>query len=230
MPVTVRRPAFTLNAAAVEQQLQRARTASAAAVARCLARAHQGTELDPGEMAVLWFAAHVETEELYDAARVRHGEQSRHLETFSPLYMTNTCDAACRMCGMRRDNGALTRQTAPIPAVIEQLHILNRRGMYAVALLTGEYRTANRPWALAYVNEVLRATQALRFKHVLLNVGSIDEPEFATLLAGVARNADGAIQPKLTMCTFQETDSRPLYAKFMGTDSTNPRAPASTAG
>jgi hypothetical protein len=32
------------------------------------------------------------------------------------------------------------------------------------------------------------------------------------------------VAPKLTMCTFQETYSRPHYAKFMGVDAENPRA------
>jgi len=128
------------------------------------------------------------------------------------------------MCGMRRDNKALTRQTAEISAVVEQLQLLNQRGMHAVALLTGEYRRVNRPWAMRYVNDALRATQELRFNHVLINVGSIDDDEFATLLAGVPRHADGSVVPKLSMSTFQETYSPRLYAKFMGTDPENPRA------
>ncbi len=215
---------FELDAAAIETQLGRATSASPAVVARSLARAQQGAGLAPSEMAVLWFAPQVDTETLYDAAHARMRQRSQQLETFSPLYMTNTCDAACRMCGMRRDNPALIRETAPIPAVIEQLRILSDRGMHAVALLTGEYRSDNRGWALAYVNEALRATLALRFRHILINVGSIDAPEFDRLLAGVARNPNGSVQPKLTMCTFQETYSRPIYAKFMGDDPDNPRA------
>src|SRR6185295_6695848 len=97
-------------------------------------------------------------------------------------------------------------------------------GMRAVALLTGEYRAAKRPWALQYVNQALRITQELQFAHVLINVGSFDDGEFDTLLDGIARNDDGSVRPKLTMCTFQETYSTRRYAKFIGTDPTNPRA------
>jgi 2-iminoacetate synthase len=215
---------FHLDNDTVDAQLAHAQQAAPAEVERCLARARRGAGLTPEEMAVLWFASHIDGEVLYEVAAAAHSQQRRQLETFSPLYMTNTCDAECHMCGMRRDNRALTRETASIPDVVEQLRILSRRGMHAVALLTGEYRTANRPWALHYVNEALRETQAMRFNHVLINVGSIDEPEFATLLAGIARHADGAVQAKLTMCTFQETYSRTTYAKFMGTDPDNPRA------
>src|SRR6185295_6941004 len=113
----------------------------------------------------------------------------------------------CRMCGMRRDNDALQRETADLDRVREQLLVLHRRGMLAVSLLTGEYQPERRAWALSYVNQALRTTQALGFSHVLINVGSIDEDEFTTLLEGIERDADGGVIPKLTMCTFQETYS-----------------------
>jgi 2-iminoacetate synthase len=161
------------------------------------------------------------------AYRLAHAVRQAHpvrLETFSPLYMTNTCDAECRMCGMRRDNRALVRETADLDSVEDQLQTLRRRGMHAVALLTGEYRGERRAWALDVVNRALQRTQALGFRHVLINAGSFDADEFGVLLEGVARHADGAVAPKLTMCTFQETYSRHLYAKFMGDDRHNPRA------
>src|SRR5262245_6508282 len=183
----------------------------------------EGAALKPTELAALWFSD-LSTDEIYATARQVHAGRASHLETFSPLYMTNTCDAECLMCGMRRGNDALVRETARPAEVIEQLHLLRRRGMRAVALLTGEYRTANRPWAMEYVNQALRATQELEFNHVLINVGSIDEPEFDTLLAGVRRHADGTLAPKVSMSTFQETYSPRIYAKFMGTDPDNPRA------
>ena len=186
-------------------------------------RTERGDGLTPEDVATLW-CANVDCAAMYQAALNARRVHPVRLETFSPLYMTNTCDAECRMCGMRRDNKALTRETAEIPAVVEQLRLLNQRGMHAVALLTGEYRPANRPWAMRYVNQALQATQQLRFNHVLINVGSIDDDEFATLLAGVPRHADGSVVPKLTMSTFQETYSLRLYAKFMGTDPENPRA------
>jgi 2-iminoacetate synthase ThiH len=138
--------------------------------------------------------------------------------------MTNTCDAECRMCGMRRDNQALQRETAELGEVEDQLRTLFRRGMRAVSLLTGEYRPERRAWAIEYVNRALRATQDLGFSHVLINVGSIDEHEYDALLAGIERRRDGSVRPKLTMCTFQETYSRQQYARFMGSDPENPRA------
>ena len=111
-----------------------------------------------------------------------------------------------------------------LEAIGEQLGTLHRRGMHAVALLTGEYRGEQRNWALALVNRVLRRTLELGFRHVLINVGSINDDEFDVLLDGVPRGPDGTVVPKLTMCTFQETYSRAHYVRFMGEDPGNPRA------
>jgi 2-iminoacetate synthase len=215
---------FQLDTTTLDRRLHHARQwAVNGDVSPVLERGRCGRGLEPDDFAALWFSG-VGTETLYDVARGVHGSRRRPLETFSPLYMTNTCDAECRMCGMRRDNRALKRETADIADVERQLRILSNRGMRAVALLTGEYRAANRGWAMQYVNAALRTTQALGFGHVLINVGSIDAHEFETLLAGIPRQADGRVQPKLTMSTFQETYSRRTYVKFMGSDPDNPRA------
>lgn len=170
------------------------------------------------------FLSPLPTETLLKEARHRTGERAAPLETFSPLYLTNTCDAECAMCGMRRDNEALRRESASEEETDAQLHTLDARGMTAVALLTGEYRRDKRADALRRVNRALRTTQELGFGHVLINVGSIDDDEAAALLDGVARNADGSVAPKVTMCTFQETYSRERYARFMGESEDNPRA------
>lgn len=189
-----------------------------------VARAQNGFGLTPLEMAALWVSPRIDTGSLYERALCLRRERPVPLETFSPLYMTNTCDAECRMCGMRRDNRALRRETADLREVERQLEQLESRGMYAVSLLTGEYRADRRPWALDYVNQALQTSQRLRFGHVLINVGSIDEDEFDALLAGMPRREDGSVVPKLTMCTFQETYSREHYTKFMGKSPDNPRA------
>lgn len=216
---------FQLDAAAVQAVLDRAcAEGRGPALGAAISQACGGAGLEPDAIARLWTAAHLTTDALYDLARTARRARPVRLETFSPLYLTNTCDAECRMCGMRRDNRALVRETADFDVVETQLRTLRRRGMRAVALLTGEYRPARRGWALEFVNRALRRTQALGFQHVLVNVGSIEADEFDALLDGMPRHADGAVAPKLTMCTFQETYSRQQYAKFMGVDPDNPRA------
>ena len=216
---------FELHDEALHADLSRiAREAPALDLAPLLERGAAGGGLEPHELATLWYGRQISTDAVYAAACRMRGGSNVPLETFSPLYMTNTCDAECKMCGMRRDNRALRRETVTFAEVENQLATLQGRGMQAVSLLTGEYRPERRSWALDFVNQALRATQDRSFRHVLINVGSIDEAEFGTLLAGVERRPDGSVAPKLTMCTFQETYSRSHYAKFMGSDPANPRA------
>jgi 2-iminoacetate synthase len=216
---------FQLDAGKVQALLADARRRPATpALDAAIERACTGEGLDPADMALLWSAPRLSSADVYRLACTARQARPARLETFSPLYLTNTCDAECRMCGMRRDNRALVRATSDADGVEDQLRILRGRGMHAVALLTGEYRGERREWALAFVNRALRRTQALGFRHVLINAGSFDAEEFDVLLDGVPRRADSAVAPKLTMCTFQETYSRPHYGKFMGDDQENPRA------
>jgi 2-iminoacetate synthase len=216
---------FRLDAAALRSELQRIeRHAAARSVDLLVGRARSGAGLDPLEIAALWFSPALDTGAVYDLALETRRRNPRRLETFAPLYMTNTCDAECRMCGMRRDNDALRRETVGIAEVEEQLRILSRRGMHGVSLLTGEYRGERRDWAIDLVNRGLRAARSMRFTHILINAGSFDEPELERLLAGIERREDGSVAPKLTMCTFQETYSPERYAKFMGAEAANPRA------
>lgn len=183
----------------------------------------QGVTPSPWELLDLWHSE-IPTTRIYDEARRRRLPNAHALETFSPLYLTNTCDAECKMCGMRRGNTALIRETAPPEVVREQLTTLARRGMHAVALLTGEYRIEQRQWAIGYVNEAVRHAIELGFRHILVNAGSYDSPEFLELLAEIDLDAVRSSGAKLSMSTFQETYDPEVYEKFMGHDAENPRA------
>src|SRR5207247_744778 len=73
-----------------------------------------------------------------------------------------------------------------------QLDILHRRGLRAVALLTGEYHHGPyRRTMIARTAEALRAALARGFRHVLVNIGALDAPEYEPLLAGVPRRSAG---------------------------------------
>lgn len=216
---------FRLDAGEVRMLLYGARSrAVPGAFDAAVERARAGAGLDPAELALLWSEPRLGTDDAYRLALAARGTRPARLDTFAPLYLTNTCDASCRMCGMRQNNAALTRETADLGKVDEQLRILRRRGLRGVALLTGEYRGERRRWAMEYVNGALRRAVDAGFWHVLVNIGSLDDDEFAALLAGIPRRADGDFAPKLTLCTFQETYSRSFYSKFMGTECDNPRA------
>ena len=176
------------------------------------------------DLAELWHSD-LSTDHFYQLACDSHRERSGHLETFAPLYLTNTCDAECLMCGMRGRNDKLERITATADQAIKQLQILNDRGMFAVALLTGEYRSDKRMWAMDLVNQVLHACFDLHFNHVLINIGSMNGEEFDRLLNGLPRTTSGQLAgPKISVSTFQETYDPAIYKKFMGEEPHNPRA------
>src|SRR5216110_2203949 len=94
---------FRVEAGAVAAARARAAALGASASATELAtRAGAGAALIDEELAALLLSPHVSTEALLAIAAARRPAGRPHLETFSPLYLTNECDAACLMCGMRR--------------------------------------------------------------------------------------------------------------------------------
>src|SRR5438552_8883956 len=175
-------------------------------------RAAAGERLTDEELAALLLSPRISTEALLAIARGRRPAGGPRIETFSPLYLTNTCDAECLMCGMRRTNEDLVRETADERTAEVQLDILHRRGVRAVAILTGEYHHGPKRQAMiARAASAVRAALARGYVHVLVNIGALEQAEYDLLLSDVPRRADGRVLPQLTMCTFQETYSRDVY-------------------
>src|SRR4029453_3680527 len=217
---------FRLDVDAVGARRARAvaRAAAGGGVPRAAA-AGAGATLDDESTATLLLASDVATDDLLGLARARRAAGGFRFETFSPLYLTNECDAECRMCGMRRTNADLVRETADTGTIESQLDILHRRGLRAVAILTGEYRRgAARRAMIERTAATLRAALARGFRHVLINIGALDDAEYPVLLDGVPREADGRVTPQVTMCTFQEAYDPRVYARFMGVNGDNPRS------
>ena len=217
---------FRLDVDEIQGARDRATVRAVPAEAERLARrAAAFGHLEDEELAALFLSPAVGTEELIAIARRRRPAGGPHLETFSPLYLTNECDAECLMCGMRGTNAELVRETADRATAEAQLDILRRRGLHAVALLTGEYHHGpRRSTMIARTGEALRAALARGFTHVLVNIGALEVAEYDVLLAEIPRRADGRLVPRVTMCTFQETYSPQTYARFMGTNPANPRS------
>ncbi len=217
---------FRLAAEALRAaRAEAAATAGSEAAPGLVRRARAGEALADVELAALLLSPRVATDELLAVARARRPAGGPRLETFSPLYVTNECDAECLMCGMRRTNDELVRESADAETAAAQLDILHRRGIRAVAILTGEYRHgALRRTMIGRAAETLRAALARGFAHVLINIGALDAAEYGPLLDGVPRRADGRVAPQVTMCTFQETYDPEVYARFMGTTAENPRS------
>ena len=188
-------------------------------------RLRKGEGLSDDELAALFLSSEVSTNELLAIAKELRSEDSMSIETFCPLYITNECDAECLMCGMQKHNKSLTRETAGEETIKEQLEILAYRGIRGVALLTGEYRHGPmRSKMLSRTNQAIRDAVELGFQHILINVGSIEESEYAGLLSDVPKSTGKPGSPRITMCTFQETYDPTVYRKFMGSTPENPRS------
>src|SRR5262249_4855690 len=85
---------FQLDAAGVQDRIRRAAAlARTAAVSEVVERAGRGDGLSVDELALLWSASVVDAEGMYQLALEARAGRRVQLETFSPLYMTNTCDA-----------------------------------------------------------------------------------------------------------------------------------------
>jgi 2-iminoacetate synthase len=216
---------YSIDADLIHSQSKIAGKRSSAGEGPALAAQLRGGERLSGEdLATLFHATDVTTDELLKIASGARGA-TEAVETFSPLYLTNECDGECKMCGMRRFNDDLRRETADEGTSRGQLEVLHKRGMRGVALLTGEYRKgATRTEMMGKTRVALSDALEKGFEHVLINIGSLDEPDYDTLFADVPRRDDGKFAPHITMCTFQETYDPAVYGRFMGTNEGNPRA------
>jgi 2-iminoacetate synthase len=220
--------AFGIDPRAIAGQRARAAERSSAGEGTELAsQLREGKLLDAESLAVLFLSRDVSTEELMEIARDGRdaGDGTAAVETFSPLYLTNECDGECLMCGMRRFNEELHRESADEETSRKQLEILHRRGMRGVALLTGEYQPGSRRDEMMGKTRVALSDALARgFSHVLINVGSLEVADYDSLFADVPNRDDGKLGPHITMCTFQETYDPEVYARFMGSSADNPRA------
>ena len=217
-------PAFALDpgelAARRESAQQRARSGEGPDL---VAELGAGRPLSDDDLATVLLSSNdVATGDLLALARGLRPPGAPTIETFSPLYISNECDAECLMCGMRRFNTKLHRSTASEATTDEQLDILHRRGLRGVALLTGEYRPGPlRREMLRRTTLAARGAIERAFSHVLINIGSLESEEHAELVAGLPPTRGGA---RLTMCTFQETYDPIVYERFMGSSRENPRS------
>ena len=219
---------FAIDPGEISAQSTRAAARSAEGEGPELAsRLRSGERLGSEALAILFLSKDVPTDELLElAGKLRQARTGTlAVETFSPLYLTNECDGECLMCGMRRFNEDLRRETADAETNRRQLDILHRRGMRGVALLTGEYHSGERRDEMFSKTRVALG-EALEqgFTHVLINVGALDEADYESLFADVPRRDDGKFDPHITMCTFQESYDPEVYASFMGSSAENPRA------
>ncbi len=156
----------------------------------------------------------IPTSEIQAAAVGVISKRSPQLRTWVPLYLTNYCDAGCKMCGMRRNNASMVRQFSGKKAIEDQLRILyEEESVRAGLFLTGEYQDSYTRLANAFlVGWTMRTALDMGFEHVHFNIGSMTPNEVEVIGEWVGRD-----EP-VTMALFQETYLRETYARFMGAD------------
>lgn len=143
------------------------------------------------------------------------------IETFVPLYLTNTCHGACRMCSMRVDNVRLRRISPDLTKVREQLSIIRDvEGILAVCLLTGEYRVSSRMRRDAFdaLLASVRMAFSMGFGKVYLGFGSFTDEEIAQLSEIFPSH------PNLVLSLFQETYDRDTFRHLFGGSNGTPKA------
>ena len=217
---------FSVDPITVQEQSEIARQLGRKASGEAhLQQLASGASRDDVQAASLLFDQSITTEQIATASQVARDAHSARIETFAPLYISNECDAECKMCGMRGPNAKLLRETASRTQIKEQLKILRERHMPGVAILAGEYKHGgHRKKMLDHASEAMKLALESGFSHILINVGSLEEDEYRRFFRGVDKDDRGALRPHLTMCTFQETYDREVYSRFMGSNPGNPRA------
>lgn len=143
------------------------------------------------------------------------------LETFVPLYLTNTCHGSCRVCNMRTENKRLKRIDLNQTKAREQLSvILNVEGIRAVCLLTGEYTQSSpeRRRTFQFVRECVGLAFSMGFGKVYLGVGAMTDEEIAYFATSFQGNQN------LVLSLFQETYDREVYGRFFGGGIGNPKS------
>jgi len=167
----------------------------------------------------LWQDREIETPDVVAAANRRLSERTPRLHTFVPLYTTNHCDSACKMCAMRKGNDRLVRKFASKSEIEEQLAILYEvDGVRGVGLLTGEYEEAHTRLASAFrIGWAARTAFDMGFERVYINIGSLVPEEIEVFGDWVRR------EESVTLCVFQETYDRGSYSRFMGVPADAPK-------
>lgn len=134
------------------------------------------------------------------------------LDAAVPVYISNLCDSACRMCGMNKNNKKMTRIDGDREAVRKQLEIIySVEGIRWVMILSGEYKKGSyRTEHLARIIQSVNDAFEIGYERVTLNIGALDDREITSLRQGVA------FPDKVGLAVFQETYNRSIYEEEFG--------------
>jgi 2-iminoacetate synthase len=136
-------------------------------------------------------------------AQRAHEVTRRHfgnvVQLFTPLYISNYCDNACRYCSFSKRN-SISRRHLTAADIRAEAERIGATGMRHVLLLTGESRTKASP---EYIREAVAVCREF-FASISIEVYPLSESEYGGM---VAAGVDG-----LTL--YQEVYDRDTYARL----------------
>lgn len=130
------------------------------------------------------------------ATTLRHF--GRTMQLFTPMYLSDHCENACRYCGYSARN-RFQRRKLSLEEIQREGAALAFTGLRHLLLLTGESR---RESPVAYLKDAVRILRG-QFRSLALEVNPLAEGEYAEL---VAEGADG-------LTIYQESYDAGLYAQ-----------------
>lgn len=137
---------------------------------------------------------------------------NKRLDASVPIYISNFCDSACRMCGMNKNNEKLIRINGDREAVKKQLEIVYFvEGIRWVMILSGEYKKG--AYRIEHLTRVIQAVNDafhIGFERVTLNIGALDDDEIELLKSGFG------CPDKVGLAIFQETYDRIRFEQEFG--------------
>jgi nucleoside 2-deoxyribosyltransferase len=142
-------------------------------------------------------------------------------EVFVPIYLSNICHGACKICNMRRDNAEMLRITGTPKQFEEQLHVLyNIENIREICLLTGEYvEGKERSDNFFFVLYCIARAFEYGFEKVFFNIGSLTNYEIDLIFEKFPNDE------RLVLSLFQESYDKKLYEDFFGSpDKNNPKS------
>ena len=169
---------YAIDSRAIAAHTERAAERSAAREGPELAaQLRAGKALEDEALAALFLSEDVSTDELLELARECRevGAGTSAIETFAPLYLTNECDGECLMCGMRRLNRDLKRETADEDTVRHNLSGLDDIEFHRGWIPERFAEVADRRFSLAHVDvDLYQPTlESMEFFYPRLSAGGI---------------------------------------------------------
>ncbi|MFD2232823.1 [FeFe] hydrogenase H-cluster radical SAM maturase HydG [Phaeospirillum tilakii] len=194
-----------LDAARLQDALDRHRREDAGRIAEILAKARELKGLDGDEVAALAALDRPDLlAELFATARaVKEAIYGRRMVFFAPLYISNLCGNECLYCAFRASNNSVIRHTLNQEEIAREVEILIEQGHKRVLMVAGESYRGGFEYVLdsiATIYSVKRANGAIR--RVNANLAPLTVDQFRALHgAGIG-----------TYQLFQETYHRETYA------------------